>query len=410
MRAIHADAVVTGDAGVVRDGAVVVDDAGAIVEVGPAGDVLPRHAGLPVERVRGVLLPGLVNAHTHLELSALRGRVPGGAGFVPWVEHMIGVRAELRPEEDAEAIGKAVDELASYGTVGVGEVTNSLAAVRALARRGFVGCIFHEVFGVERDALERRVAGLARLVEETLGAWPGADLAYAPTAHTLYTTHPDVVRRLFREARDRGERASVHLAEHAAERRFLEHGDGPIADWYESRLKLRRDLVEWPGASPIAFADELGALGPHVLAVHLTDARPDELDLVARRGSPVVLCPRSNLYIETRLPPLLAVRAAGLFPALGTDSLASNASLDVLAEARALADRFPTVPARDLLRMATWEGARALGRADIGRVAPGARPGLFAIDGDPGDAPDAFVLRQVRAPRRWIVRRTQETP
>jgi cytosine/adenosine deaminase-related metal-dependent hydrolase len=409
MRAVHADAIVTGDAETLRDGAVVVDDMGTVVDVGPAAAVLPRHAGAPVERVRGVLLPGLVNAHTHLELSALRGHAPGGAGFVPWVEQLIGVRAELRPEEDTEAIARAVDELEAYGTVAVGEVTNSLAAVRALARRGFVGCIFHEVFGVERGGLERRVADLARSVEETVGAWPTADLAYAPTAHTLYTTHPEIVRRLFREAREHGLRASVHLSEHPAERRFLVHGDGPIADWYESRLKLRRDLLEWPGTSPIAFADELGALGPHVLAVHLTDARPDELDLVARRGSPVVLCPRSNLFIETRLPPLLAIRAAGLSPALGTDSLASNASLDVLAEARALADRFPTVPARDLLRMATWDGARALGRSDVGRVASGARPGLFAIEGDPGDAPEAFVLRQVRAPRRWIVRRAHET-
>jgi cytosine/adenosine deaminase-related metal-dependent hydrolase len=409
MRAVHADAIVTGDAETLRDGAVIVDDAGTVVDVGPAATVLPRHAGAPVERVRGVLLPGLVNAHTHLELTALRGRVPGGAGFVPWVEQLIGVRAELRPEEDAEAVGKAVEELEAYGTVAVGEVTNSLTAVRTLARRGFVGCIFHEVFGVERDGLERRMAGLAAFVDENVGAWPSAELAYAPTAHTLYTTHPDVVRRLFREARERGVRASIHLAEHPAERRFVEHGDGPIADWYESRLKLRRDLLEWPGVSPVAFADELGALGPHVLAVHLTDARPEELDLVARRGSPVVLCPRSNLFIETRLPPLLAMRTAGLSLALGTDSLASNASLDVLSEARALADRFPTVPARELLRMATWEGARALGRADVGRVAPGARPGLFAIDGDPGDAPDAFVLRQIRAPRRWIVRRTQES-
>jgi len=409
MRAVHADAIVTGDAETLRDGAVIVDDTGTVVDVGLAGNLLPRHAGAAVERVRGVLLPGLVNAHTHLELSALRGRVPGGAGFVPWVEQLIGVRAELRPEEDAEAIGKAVDELDAYGTVAVGEVTNSLTAVRTLARRGFVGCIFHEVFGVERDGLERRMAGLAGFVDENVGAWPSAELAYAPTAHTLYTTHPDVVRRLFREARERGLRASVHLAEHPAERRFLEHGDGPIADWYESRLKLRRDLLEWPGVSPVAFAAEVGALGPHVLAVHLTDARPDELDLVARRGSPVVLCPRSNLFIETRLPPLLAMRAAGLSLALGTDSLASNASLDVLSEARALADRFPTVPARDLVRMATWEGARALGRADVGRVAPGARPGLFAIDGDPGDAPDAFVLRHTHAPRRWIVRRSQES-
>ncbi len=93
-------------------------------------------------------------------------------------------------------------------------------------------------------------------------------------------------------------------------------------------------------------------------------------------------------------------------PALGTDSLASNSSLDVLAEARALADRFPTVGACELVRMATWEGARALGRSDLGRISRGARPGLFAIDGEPGDDACAFVLRNVRAPRRWLARRT----
>jgi cytosine/adenosine deaminase-related metal-dependent hydrolase len=405
MRAIHADAVVTGDAEVLRDAAVVVDGAGVVVELGPAAEVLPRHVGLTPERVRGVLLPGLVNAHTHLELSGLRGQVPGGAGFVPWVEQLIGMRAEAPPEDDDAAVEQAVAELDAFGTVAVGEVSNSLSAVRPLARRGFVGRVFHEVFGIERGPLEQRVADLPRVLEERVGAWPTADLVYTPTPHTLYTTHPTVVRRLAREARERGSRISLHLAEHAAERRFLEHGDGPIPGWYESRLKLRRDLLEWPGKSPVALADDLGALGPHVIGVHLTDARPEELELVARRGAPVVFCPRSNLFIETRLPPLLAARAAGLLPGLGTDSLASNASLDVLAEARALADRFATVPARDLLRMATWEGARALGRDDVGRVARGARPGLFAIDGEPGDDPAAFVIKNVRAPRRWIVRR-----
>jgi cytosine/adenosine deaminase-related metal-dependent hydrolase len=405
MRAFHADALVTGDGAVVGDAAVVVDDGGVIVDFGAAGEVLARHAGVVPERVRGVLLPGLVNAHTHLELSAMRGQVRGGAGFVPWVEQMIGVRAESRPEEDSEAIEQAVADLEAFGTIAVGEVSNSMSAVQPLARRGFVGRVFHEVFGIERAPLEERVAGLPRIVEERVGEWPTAELVYTPTPHTLYTTHADVVRRLAREARERGSRISLHLAEHAAERRFLEHGDGPIPGWYESRLKLRRDLLEWPGKSPIALADDLGALGPHAIGVHLTDARPEELELVARRGAPVVFCPRSNLFIETRLPPLLAARAAGLLPGLGTDSLASNASLDVLAEARALADRFPTVPARDLLQMATWEGARALGRDDVGRVARGARPGLFAIDGDPGGDPCSFVLRNVRAPRRWVVRR-----
>jgi cytosine/adenosine deaminase-related metal-dependent hydrolase len=410
MLAVHADAIVTGDGDAIRDGAAVVDPRGEVVDVGPAAEVLPRHAGVRVERVRGAALPGLVNAHTHLELSALRGHVPGGAGFVPWVEQLIGARAETRPEDDSQAIERAVQELEAYGTTAVGEVTNSLAAVPALARRGFVGCVFHEVFGVEREPLEKRVAELPAMIDDRVGEWPSPALAYSPSPHTLYTTHRDVVARLVREARERGRRASVHLCEHPAERRFLEHGEGPIVGWYEARLRLRRDLLEHPGASPIAFADALGALSPHILLVHLTDARPAELAVVASRGCPVVFCPRSNLYIETRLPPLLAARAAGLLPALGTDSLASNSSLDVLAEARALADRFPSVPARELLQMATWQGARALGIADAGRIAKGARPGIFAIDGDVGDDACAFVLRSVRSPRRWIARRQEGAP
>jgi cytosine/adenosine deaminase-related metal-dependent hydrolase len=407
MRALHADAVVLGDGAPVVDGAVVLDASGAVVAVGAAADVLPRHAGVAVERVRGVVLPGLVNAHTHLELSALRGQVPGGAGFVPWVEHLIGVRNEAQPEADSAAMERAVAELEACGTVAVGEVTNSLAAVGLLARRGFVGCVFHEVFGVERGPLLERLAALPRMVEERLGTWPSAGLAYAPSPHTLYTTHADVVRRLVEQGTERGLRLSLHLAEHASERRFLETGDGPIAAWYEQRLRLRRDLLEWPGQSPVAFADRLGALAPNVVAVHLTDARPEELELVARRGAPVVLCPRSNLHIETRLPPLLALRAAGITPGLGTDSLASNASLDVLMEARALSDRFSSVPAADLVAMATWGSARALGLRDVGRIAPGTRPGLFAIDGEPGADPCAFVLRNVRAPRRWLARRVE---
>jgi hypothetical protein len=165
MRVLHADAVITGDAEVIADGAVVVDARGEIMDYGAAGEVLPRHAGAAIERVQGVLVPGLVNAHTHLELSALRGEVPGGAGFVPWVEQLIGARAEAKPDADREAIDRAVDELVAFGTAAVGEVTNSLTAVRALARKGVAGWVFHEVFGVEPTALEARVAELPRVVE-----------------------------------------------------------------------------------------------------------------------------------------------------------------------------------------------------------------------------------------------------
>ncbi len=408
-RVFWADGIVVGDGPDLRDGAVVVGDDGEILEVGRADELLARHAGADVERVRGVVVPGLVNAHTHLELSALRGQVPGGAGFVPWVERLIGARVEASPEDDHAAIERAVAELGDAGTVAVGEVTNSLAAVGALGRAGLVGCIFHEVFGVAREGVMRRTAALLADVDEKLGRWstPGrAGLSYALAIHTLYTTHADAVRAIVEHARAHGRRTSIHLAEHAAERRALEHGDGPVPSWLASRIRLPTSEQVWPHKGPIALAAELGVLAPNVLLVHLADAREAELARVAESGAPVVLCPRSNLFIETRLPPLLAMRGAGIAAALGTDSLASSASLDVLAEARALADRFPDVPAVELLAMATWNGARALGLDRIGRVAKRAAPGLFAIDGDLGAlTASAFALRHVKARRRWLVRR-----
>jgi cytosine/adenosine deaminase-related metal-dependent hydrolase len=387
----------------VRDGAVVVDGEGVVLDVGPAADVVPRHAGAVLERVRGVVFPGLVNAHTHIELSAYRGRVSGGRGFVDWVDRFVAIRSETSSEEEAEAIDRGVDELVAAGTAAVGDITNTLAAVLPLARAGIGGCVFHEAFGLSREFVLGRALALGRERAERVGAWPTSDLAYAPAPHTLYTTHADGVRALLESARALDARTSVHLAEHAPERRAIEAGDGPAVEWLAKRTKV--EGTPWPRVPLFDYAASLGALDPRVLLVHMTEARPDELARVAERGAPVVLCPRSNLYIEGKLPPLLAVRAAGIAPALGTDSLASNASLDVLAEARALADRFSSVPAGELVTMATWNGARALGRPDLGRIAKGARPGLLGIDGEPGEDPCAFVLRHVKSKRRWIARR-----
>ena len=409
VRIFHADHVLPGDALPIADGAVVVGEDGGVLDVGRAADVLPRHAGAERIHVRGVLLPGLVNAHTHIELSAMRGRVGGGRGFVGWVDALIAHRQELSPEEESEAIDAAADELVRTGTVAVGEVTNSLAAVLPLARRGIAGCVFHEVFGQDRASVLRRVEGLRAELEERVPRWPSRDLAYAPAPHTLYTTHEDALRALLEAVRQMEERTSLHLAEHAPERRAIEHGDGPVPEWLFARAKQR---PEWPKVPLLDYAERVGALSPNVLLVHLVEARADELSRIAESRSPVVLCPRSNLHIEMKLPPLLAVRTAGIEAALGTDSLASNASLDVLAEAKALADRFPGVPAHELVTMATWNGARALGRTDLGRLAKGARPGLLAVEADIGSGDDvaAFLLSNLRLPRRMLVPRIPSSP
>jgi cytosine/adenosine deaminase-related metal-dependent hydrolase len=361
-----------------------------------------RFRALVTERVHGLVMPGLVNAHTHIELSALRGLVPAGGGFLPWVERLIGARLELHEDEEASAIEAAVSDLCAFGTAAVGEVTNSLGAVHALARANIAGCVFHEVFGQDLGQLRHRVQGLEAELHERVGEWPSPDLAYAPAPHTLYTLHLDVVRLILEESRTRHRRTSLHLLEHPTERRAIEQGEGPIIEWLATRSRVDPTALEWPKRPMLDVARDVGALSPGVILVHLTEARPDELAAVASAKAAVVLCPRSNLNIEGKLPPLLAVLEAGILPGLGTDSLASNASLDVLAEAKALAARFPSVPTWELVRMATDGGARALGLPRHGRIAKGTRPRLVAVEGDVRGDPCTWLLANLAAPRRLV--------
>jgi cytosine/adenosine deaminase-related metal-dependent hydrolase len=400
MRGIAATFVVIGD-GVtapIAGGAVVLDDASRVVAVGPRAELERAYPGVRFEAQRAVLMPGLVNAHVHIELSAMRGQVKGGRGFTPWVAEMLTVRERLAPEHDIEAIDRAVSELLGFGTAAVGEVTNTLAAVPYLGTTSITGRIFHEVFGSRRESAE----GMLLRAKETraaLSGWPD-NLSYTLAPHTPYTLHPDVLKAVVGDARAAHQLTSLHLCEHPAERKLLLDGGGPFAAFLEERGMGG----DWPppAIDPVRYAQALGALAPDVLCVHLTEASPEELRVVAAAGAKVVLCPRSNLHIEVKLPPLVAILDAGLQPALGTDSLASCPSLDVLEDARALAERFSSVPARTLIAMATSYGADALGFGDtLGTLAPGKAPGVLAFPhgaSAPAD-PERFLLSRTTRER-----------
>ena len=392
------------DAPPIADGGVVLDAQGAVLDLGPLAALRGRNPTLRFEPHAAVLTPGLVNAHTHLELSALRGRVPGGRGFAPWVDTLVTLRAQVKPELDSEAIDLAVSELLSFGVMGVGEVCNQLHSVDALSAVPLCATVFHEVFGM-RSETAQVMATMAEQERAARADFP-AHLRYALAPHTPHTLHPAQLQALVKRAAEGGVRTSLHLAEHAAERAFLATGEGPFADWVKTRGGSE---IDWPipALDPIRYADKLGLLGPQLIAVHLADARPDELALLAQSGARAVLCPRSNLFIELKLPPLLDILRAGLRPGLGTDSLASNTSLDPLAEARALRKRFPTVPALTLLAMATSWGADALGFGGVlGRIAVGCHPGVLAFEhagGAPSD-PASYVLDH-EAARRSVLSR-----
>jgi cytosine/adenosine deaminase-related metal-dependent hydrolase len=406
MRGISGSWLLTGDADTppIAAGGVVLEDDGRVLAVGAAAELAAAYPGVAFERVPAVLTPGLVNAHTHLELCALRGQVAGGRGFVPWVDGLVRMRAQNPPELDAEAIEQGISELLSCGVVAIGEVCNRLETATLLASLPIVACVFHEIFGMRKDTAEVML-GHARAEREARPAWP-AQLRYALAPHTPYTMHPEVLQSIVAEASANGKRTSLHLAEHAAERAFLETGQGVFADWLRTRGTTELDW-QVPYCDPISYAERLQILGPELIAVHLTDARADEIAKLARSGSPVVLCPRSNLHIELKLPPLLDILRAGIRPGLGTDSLASNASLDPLAEARALHQRFPSVPPQTLLAMTTGWGADALGfGALLGRLCAGLYPGVlgFVHGAEPPRDPARFVVSQEKAERRVLSR------
>lgn len=405
MRGFEAPWVITGkpDEAPLSEGAVVFDEESRVVAVGPSAELRDKFPALSFARIEAILLPGLVNAHVHLELSALRGQTRSGGGFGPWVESMMAKRAQLLPEQDLESIDAAVSELLAAGTVAVGEVTNTLASVDALRSAPLLARVFHEVFGMRRETAEV-MRGMAEQTHAGLPEFPH-HMSYALAPHTLYSLHPATVRELVQRARERGERTSLHLSEHAAERAFLRDGSGPFGDFLKAR---KVDPADWdpPGLSPVAYAKQLGVLAPDVIAVHLCATERRELEQVAEAEAQAVLCPRSNLFIELKLPPLYDILEVGLRPGLGTDSLASNTTLDVLAEASALSDRFPTVDKGLLLSMATWYGAQALGLSHrVGALSPGLTPGLLAVElASPVADPLRHILRSPPPKRRVLMR------
>ncbi len=384
-------------AGAIRDGAIALDG-DRILAVGPRAAVEERFgAG---ERLEAVILPALVNAHLHLELSHMAGRVAGGEGLPSWIHLFISARALPRPEEEAaQAMIMSAEDMARAGVGAVGDVSNTLGSVAPLAAAGMAGTVYHEVFGVTPARIEAALAG-ARAAREACAPAPGLRIALSP--HAVYSTHGATLGQLLAAGP-----ASIHLAEDPAERALCATGTGDFARMFTS-LGAPRSLR--PRArSAVAFVAE--HLAPHHLAVHCVDVDEDDVALLARTGATVVLCPRSNRYIVGKLPPVAALLAAGVPLAIGTDSLASCPSLAPLADLALLRRELPELPAATLLPLA-WNGP-AVGAPHVGALVPGAAPGVLAAPlgrarvEDPFD----FVVSTFGAEERpftWLARQRAE--
>ena len=392
----------------IRDGWIVTDR-GRIVAYGAYGAVTrlaASHAETSeVDLGRVAVLPGLVNAHTHLELSYLRDEVPPASEFLSWIRAVMAARRQ-RPSPTAplilEAIDQAIAESAASGTAVVGDISNTLASFPALVRSPLAAVVFFEVLGfnvTDASALVEHACGEI----EALGTTDRVRTSLA--AHAPYSVAP-LVFRAIRKAIDRDPFApcSVHVSESVEEVEFIRTGGGP---WRRLLEDVGAWNAEWtaPGVSPVQFLDDSGFLDARVLAVHGVQMTPADLSRLASHGATLVTCPRSNGHTGAGAPPIEDFYESGVHVAVGTDSLASAPDLSVFAELATLRALAPSVPASRLLASATIEGARALGfDADYGTIEPGKSARLVAVDVLAGtaDVEEYLVSGVQRDQIRWI--------
>jgi cytosine/adenosine deaminase-related metal-dependent hydrolase len=403
MRLISARWVIPIERPPLAEGALALEDDGTIRALGPLADLRRAFPEAPEERAQGVLVPGLVNAHCHLELSALAHAVPGGGGLVDWARRLMKTAVETEPGARRQAALDAARAAVRLGTAAVGDVGNRLDAAPAIGEAGLAGVLFHELIGSRDAATGDALADAARERAAAAPGWPAA-LEYVPAPHAPYSVGPDLFRRIFAAAAATGRATSVHVAEDEDEIALLRDGTGR---WPDLLRGLGVDpATRVPGARPMAYLAALGAFdGPAPpLLVHMVHADQEDRRIARDVNATVVLCPRSNLHIGGRLAPVDRLLEDGLRLALGTDSLASTPDLSLWGEMATLAAHFPSVPAHRWLEAATRNGARALGLRAHGALAPGKRPGVLDVLIDDLEAPVASLVRDPTPSLRWVAR------
>ena len=365
----------------IRDGWVAIDR-GRIVAYGrPA----PGDTQGEFDLGDVAILPGVVNAHTHLELSYLRDQVDPAADFVSWIRGVVAARRQRPDPKSAEimsGVEAAIAESLACGTAIVGDISNTLVTFDPLARSALAGVVFYELIRFAADGAERVVADAMRQLD---GLVPTDLVRAGLAAHAPYSVAPLLFRAIRAAARrDPLAPCSVHLSESVEEVEFIRTGSGP---WRTFLEELRAWDPAWvpPGGSPVQFLEDCGFLDARVLAVHGVQMSPDDLRRLEARGVTLVTCPRSNGHTGAGAPPLEDFYASGVRVAIGTDSLASSPDLNVFAELATMRALAPSIPATSLLESATWQGARALGfDADFGTIEPGKRARLLAVALPPG--------------------------
>ncbi|MEZ5032792.1 MAG: amidohydrolase family protein [Saprospiraceae bacterium] len=381
LQKITADWIVPVTRPPVRNGVVILDPSGRILDLSDASEHDP--AGL--QRYSGIIVPGLINTHCHLELSHMRGVAPTGTGLLEFIRTVVTSRDTASADVIQQAISDAEDEMHAEGIVAVGDIANRPDTIRQKDRGRLRYYTFAECFDFLRDEEAVRALVEFRPAFDHLHPVAGGQKSLVP--HAPYSVSPTLFR-LLREVMS-GPRAtiSIHNQETAGENELFQHGGGPIPAFYDGIQRPLKDFVPL-GQTAIHYA--MAHLDPdhRTLFVHNTQTTREDIQ-AARAWSEHIYwatCPNANLYIENRLPDYKAFVECDATMTIGTDSLTSNWQLSVLEEMKTIQRLNSYLSTETLVRWATWNGACALGfDRELGSIEKGKAPGLVHIDVDPED-------------------------
>lgn len=377
-----------------------------IVYVGPRRDA---PAGEDADLGDAVLLPGLVNAHTHLELTAMRGLLTG-MEFVSWIRALTAARAAvLTPASMRDAACQGIAEGLVAGITTYADTCASGVVLAAMRDMGVRGIMFQELFG---PAAAQRTESMAQLRRDIDALRPLETelVRLGVSPHAPYTVHEDLLIDAAAYAIGADLPVAIHLAESDAEIAFLREAEGPFADG----LRARGIPVERRSHSPVHLLVELGVVLARPLLIHCVKLEESDVDFIAQYECPVAHCPASNAVLGHGIAPVRELLDAGVVVGLGSDSAASNDRMDMLGEAwlaslmqSARLGRPGVLPAAEALALATIGGARALGLEDrVGSLDVGKEADLAAFPLDPIRAalvgPEAAALGVAGTPARLV--------
>jgi len=369
---------------VFSDGAVLAVD-GWIQGVGRYKDLAAEYSQVDkIDHDCSILTPALINGHTHLELSvlAINDTVDNDRlsmqDMTVWIRNLLASKQKFS-ESHHDYVSRimdcgrqALDDMFAEGVAFAGDIGNHVQSSRISKDHALRVCFLLELLGFTRDTAEKSIDRLHDLATDT-----SLDIGF--TAHAPYSATPALMQEIKRYSQRKGNVFSIHAAESDEEIEFLRSGTGSFKEFLIDRGAWD-DSFKPPGTGAIQYLDQLGVLDQQTVCVHAVHINAQEINILAEKKAKVCLCPGSNRTLGVGKAPVDRLLKAGILPAIGTDSLASNVSLNMWREMQILRDDHPAIEPAKVFSMATAGGAAAWGRDDeLGALAIGKRARFLSI-------------------------------